>query len=132
VDESGIDISLPFERPLYSPPPAAEVESLIPPAQDADLEADLLFSQTYIDSARLAGNIRALLPEHSSALLSDIIMMYPIEQGAAELVGYLALADDDIEVEMDDSDETLLEINDPEDPDHTRRIRLAKVTVKRI
>ena len=61
----------------------------------------------------------------------DIIAMYPIEQGAAELVGYLALADDDIEVEMDDSDETLLEINDLEDPEHARRIRLAKVTVKR-
>jgi hypothetical protein len=131
VDEPGIEISLPFERPLYSPPPASEVESLIPPADDADLEADLLFNQTYIDSARLAGNIRSLLPEHSSALLSDIIAMYPIEQGAAELVGYLALSDDDIKVEMDDSDETLLEINDPEDPDHARRIRLAKVTVKR-
>lgn len=131
VDEPGIDISLPFERPLYSPPPASEVESLIPPAVDADLEADLLFNQTSIDSARLAANIRSLLPEHSTALLSDIIAMYPIEQGAAELVGYLALADDDIEVEMDDSDETLLEINDPEDPDHGRRIRLAKVTVKR-
>jgi hypothetical protein len=131
VDEPGIEISLPFERPLYSPPPAAEVESLIPPAEDAHLEADLLFSQTYIDSARLAGNIRSLLPEHSSALLSDIIEMYPIEQGAAELVGYLALSDDDIKVEMDDSDETLLEIRDPEDPDRARRVRLAKVTVNR-
>lgn len=131
VDEPGIEISLPFERPLYSPPPASEVESLIPPAEDADLEADLLFNQTYIDSARLAANIRSLLPEHSTALLSDIIAMYPIEQGAAELVGYLALSDDDIEVEMDDSDETLLEINDPEDPNHVRRIRLAKVTVNR-
>lgn len=131
VDEPGVEISLPFERPLYSPPPASEVESLIPPTEDADLEADLLFNQTYIDSARLAANIRSLLPEHSTALLSDIIAMYPIEQGAAELVGYLALADDDIEVEMDDSDETLLEINDPEDPDHARHIRLAKVTVKR-
>ncbi len=131
VDEPGIEISLPFERPLYSPPPASEVESLIPPAEDADLEADLLFNQTYIDSARLAANIRSILPEHSSALLSDIIAIYPIEQGAAELVGYLALSDDDIEVELDDSDETLLQINDPEDPDNTRRIRLAKVTVKR-
>lgn len=131
VDEPGIEISLPFERPLYSPPPASEVESLIPPAEDAELEADLLFNQTYIDSARLAGNIRSLLPEHSTALLSDIIALYPIEQGAAELVGYLALSDDDIEVEMDDSDETLLVISDPEDPEHARRVRLAKVTVKR-
>ncbi len=131
VDEPGIGITLPFERPLYSPPPAAEVESLIPPAEDTDLEAELLFSQTYIDSARLAGNIRSLLPERSSALLSDIVEMYPIEQGAAELVGYLALSEDDLEVEMDDSDETLLEIRDPDDPDRIRRVRIAKVTVKR-
>jgi len=131
VDEPGIEILLPFERPLYSPPPASEVESLIPPTEDAELEADLLFSQTYIDSARLAGNIRSLLPENSWAFLSDIIEMYPIEQGAAELVGYLALADDDITVEMDDRDETLLEIGDPADPDRARWVRLAKVTVKR-
>jgi hypothetical protein len=131
VDVPGIEILLPFERPLYSPPPASEVESLIPPAEDAGLDADLLFSQTYVDSARLAGNIRSLLPENSSALLSDIIEMYPIEQGAAELVSYLALCDDDISVDMDDTDETLLEISDPADPNHVRRVRLAKVTVKR-
>jgi hypothetical protein len=131
VDEPGLEILLPFERPLYSPPPASDVESLIPPAEDADLDADLLFSQTYVDSARLAGNIRSLLPENSSALLSDIIEMYPIEQGAAELVSYLALSDDDITVEMDDTDETLLDISDPADPGHTRRVRLAKVTVRR-
>ena len=127
VDDPGIEISLPFERPLYSPPPASEVESLIPPAEDADLEADLLFNQTYIDSARLVWQ-HPRPPARSTALLSwsDIIAMYPIEQGAAELVGYLALSDDDIEVEMDDSDETLLQINDPEDPDHARRIRLAE------
>ncbi|MGH3117885.1 MAG: DUF3375 domain-containing protein [Gaiellales bacterium] len=131
VDEPGIEILLPFERPLYSPPTASEVESLIPPTEQEELDADLLFSQTYIDSTRLADNIRTLLPERSSALLSDIVEMYPIEQGAAELVGYLALSDDDLTVEMDDSDETLVEIGNPDDPDRTRRVRLAKVTVKR-
>lgn len=131
VDQPGIEILLPFERPLYAPPPAAEVESLIPPSDDTELDADLLFSQQYVDSARLAGNIRSLLPQNSSALLSDIVEMFPIEQGAAELVGYLALADDDISVEMDDREETLLELGDPDTPDLTRRIRLAKVTVRR-
>jgi Protein of unknown function (DUF3375) len=131
VDVPGIEIVLPFERPLYSPPPASDVESLIPPTEDAELDADLLFSQTYIDSARLASNIRSLLPENSSALLSDIIEMYPIEQGAAELVGYLALSDDGISVEMDDRDESLLDIGDSAVTDRARRVRLAKVTVRR-
>ncbi len=97
VDEPGLEIVLPFERPLYEPPSAAEVDSLIPPATEDDLDADLLFSQTFIDSARLAGNIRAVLPERSSALLADIIEMFPIEQGAAEIVGYLALSDTDLD-----------------------------------
>lgn len=131
VDEPGIEIALPFERPLYEPPVAAEVESLIPPATDEELDADLLFAQTYIDATRLAGNVRAVLPARSAALLEDIIEMYPIEQGVAEVVGYLALSDDDLAIEMDESDVTLVTYADPEDPDRTRRVRLPKVTVRR-
>ena len=69
--------------------------------------------------------------ENSSALLSDIVAVYPIEQGAAEIVGYLALNDEDVDVDMDDADETLLDYTDPADPDCTKRARLPKVTVRR-
>ena len=72
-----------------------------------------------------------VLPERSSALLSDVVALHPIEQGAAEIVGYLALNDEDVTVDMDDSDETLLEYSDPADPDITKRARLPKVTVRR-
>ncbi|HET9649272.1 MAG TPA: hypothetical protein VFP34_13735 [Microlunatus sp.] len=57
-----------------------------------------------------------MLPERSSALLSDIVQLYPIEQGAAEIVGYLALDDDGVIVELDESDETLPEYGDISDP----------------
>lgn len=131
VEVPGLGIVLPFERPLYEPPAAADVESLIPPATEEELAADLLFTQAFVDQVRLAGNIRAVLPERSSALLSDILEMYPIEQGAAEIVGYLALADDDLKIEMDDTEETLLDYPDPADPDRLKRARLPKVTVRR-
>lgn len=131
VDEPGMEIVLPFERPLYEPPVAAEVDSIVAPAEEDELDAALLFNQTFIDSARLAQNIRAVLPARSSALLADIVAMYPIEQGAAEVVGYLALSDDDLTIEMDDTDVTLLEYADPRDPDRIRRVRLPKTTVKR-
>lgn len=130
VDEPGIEIVLPFERPLYQPPAAAEVESQIPPATEG-ADTDLLFEQTFVDQTRLVENIRAVLPERSSALLSDIITMYPLEHGAAEIVGYLALHDGDVAVEMDDGDETLLEYCDPSDPETIKRARLPKVTVRR-
>ncbi len=57
--------------------------------------------------------------------------MHPNEQGAAEIVGYLALNDEDVAVDMDDTDETFLEYSDPADPDITKRARLPKVTVRR-
>jgi hypothetical protein len=91
----------------------------------------VLFAQTFVDQVRLADNVRTLLPRRSSALLSDIVAMYPIEQGAAEIVGYLALDDEDVSVELDDGDETLLEYDDPSEPDTTKRARLPKVTVMR-
>lgn len=130
VDQPGIEIALPFERPLYQPPAAVAVESQLPPAT-GEVDTDLLFTQTFVDQARLAEIIRTVLPESSSALLTDIVTMHPIEQGAAEIVGYLALGDDDVTVDMDDTDETLLEYCDPTDPDTTKRARLPKVTVRR-
>ena len=130
VDEPGIAIALPFERPLYTPPVAAEVESLIPPTV-AEVDSDVLFAQKFIDQTRLLDNIRAVLPAHSTALLSDIVAMYPVEHGAAEIVSYLALADDEVDIEMDDSDVTILDYPNPEDPEKTSRARLPKVTVKR-
>lgn len=131
VDEPGVRVVLPFERPLYQAPAAATVESLIPPAASEELDAELLFAQTFVDAARLAGNIRAVLPEHSSALLSDIVEMYPLEQGAAEIVAYLALSDDDLVIEMDEADQTLLEYADPADPARILRARMPSVTVRR-
>lgn len=130
IDEPGIAITLPFERPLYRPPVAPEVESLIPPASD-DVDTDLLFTQTFVDQARLVEHIRAVLPEHSAALLSDIVALHPLEHGAAEIVGYLALDDGEVTVEIDESDETLLEYGVPHDPGSTKRARLPKVTVIR-
>jgi hypothetical protein len=130
IDEPGIAITLPFERPLYSPPAASEVESLIPPTT-AEVDPDMLFAQTFVDQTRLIENIRAVLPERSAALLSDIVAMYPLEQGAAEIVSYLALDDGDVAVEMDDSDETVLDYDDPADPTNVKRARLPRVTVRR-
>ncbi len=130
VDEPGIEIALPFERPLYQSPPAVAVESTISEGV-GEVDADVLFAQTYIDQARLVETIRAVLPENSSALLSDVIAVHPIEQGAAEIVGYLALTDEDVSIDMDDTEETVLEYPDPADRDVTKRARLPKVTIRR-
>ncbi len=128
VDQPGVGIVLPFERPLYDARPAASVESLLDPDADAEVDATALFGQPFVDQARLADNIRSAVPERSSALLSDIVDVYPLEQGAAEVVSYLALNEDDLDVAVDEGDETYI--------DYThggvdRRMRMPKVTVTR-
>ncbi len=141
VDEPGIAIALPFERPLYDARPATRVDSLIDPDAEADVDVAALFAQTFVDQARLATHIRTVVPPRSTALLSDIVELYPITQGAAEIVAYLALNEDDLTVAMDENDQMLLEYvaddaaddetGEGEGGDRVRRVRLPKVTVTR-
>ena len=136
VDEPGIAISLPFERPLHDARPSAQVESLLDPDADVDVDVSALFGQTFVDQVRLADNIRSAVPERGSALLADIVRVYPVEQGAAEIIGYLALNDDDLEVTVDERDETRITVSgvDAEAGGAdglVRLVRLPRVTVSR-
>jgi flagellar motility protein MotE (MotC chaperone) len=129
VDVPGMSIALPFERPLYDARPATEVQSMLAPADDEQLDVSTLFAQTFVDSARLADNIRAVLPPRGSTLLSDILDFYPVEQGAAEILGYLSLTDEDLAVELDEVDEMVVDYAAPDGG--RRRARLPRVTVSR-
>jgi hypothetical protein len=60
-----------------------------------------------------------------------VIALHPIEQGAAEIVGYLALNDEDVSIDMDDTEETVLRYTDPANPEVIKQARLPKVTVRR-
>jgi hypothetical protein len=130
VDVPGIPVILPFDRPLYHAPATVTVDSEITTATE-EVDSEVLFTQAFIDRVRLAQNIREALPENSSALLSDIVAIHPIEQGAAEIVGYLALTDDDVEIDMTDDGETLLDYPSPNDPETVMRARMPRVTVRR-
>lgn len=129
IDLPGIPISLPMERPLYSVQPAAEVDSLLTPSPEEDLDMTALFGQNFIDRARLADNLRSVLPAGSATSLNEIIDLYPIEYGAAEILGYLSLAEDDLDVELDETDESIIDYVDIDG--HARRARLPGVTVSR-
>lgn len=129
VEVPGLPIALPFERPLYSVQPSASVESMLDPVNEQEIDVSALFAQVFVDQARLVQNIRSLLPPHSSATLEEIIDFHPVEQGAAEIIGYLSLTEDDLIVTMDESGETLVAYRDVDGAN--RRARLPRVTVSR-
>jgi Protein of unknown function (DUF3375) len=129
VDIPGLPIALPFERPLYNAQPTASVQSMLDPAAEEEVDVSALFTQAFVDQARLAQNIRSLLPSRSSATLDEIIGFHPVEQGAAEIVGYLSLNEEDLAVTIDEREEIVIAFRDPGGTSH--RARLPKVTVSR-
>lgn len=68
----------------------------------------MLTDHVVVDPVRLASRIRALIPVRGTARLEDIVTMYPLQHGAAEIVGYLELKDDDLEVTTNEHEETEL------------------------
>lgn len=89
-----VQVALPFERPLYEPSRKVLVDDEVLTADDGDLDAEALFTQFHVDTARLNANIDAVLAEVPQATLQDIIDVHPISQGLAEVVAYYQLATD--------------------------------------
>lgn len=129
IDEPGTPIHLPFERPLYNARPETRVDSFIAPEDEASAEYDALLSQRFVDAARLAENIRAIVPPRTTAELTDIIAMYPVEEGVAEILGYLALSDHDIAIELHEDQETTIDYTGTDGA--PRRAALPRATVTR-
>lgn len=130
VDEPGLPIALVFERPLYDAQPNVAVDSMPAPQAVDSIELDGLFAQHFVDTARLAGNIRAVVPPRASVALDDIVALYPIQDGAAEILGYLSLDDEELVVAVDEMGvEMTIDYTDPAGT--PRRVRMPQVTVTR-
>jgi len=131
IDGLGITISLPLERPIYERVTVPDITPLSPPQEEAKLDTDQLFSQTFIDSELLATRVRNVLRPRSTALLSDIVSMYPIEQGVAEIVGYLSLDHDDLSIDFDTTEEMSIDYASPSDANAAKRATMPQVKVSR-
>jgi hypothetical protein len=129
MDLPGIGITLPLERPLHDARPVAAVNSLLPPVSAERIDVEALVKQRFVDGSRLAANIRSVVPPRSTARLEDILALFPVEQGVAEIVGYLALDDPDLEVTLAEEGESLVEFVGADGRPH--RVRLPEVTVTR-
>lgn len=101
VAATEIDVVLPTERPLYRRRRRLELDSdgIADATERADTTA--LYEQVYLDPARLSAAVAEGLARRRVAALPDILRDHPLQQGLAELVGYLALRDG-VETTVDD------------------------------
>jgi hypothetical protein len=102
IDGAAPVLTLPFERPLYTPLSRTVIDSGV---DDGVVEADpaALFEQVYVDRAQLAGQVRQGLAQRRRVGLGELLAEHPLEHGLAELVGYLSLSDASFHVVFDES-----------------------------
>lgn len=92
IDEPGIDIELQMERPMFAPPEKSVFLSDGIEISDDSADENVLFDLFYIDTARLLENIRKTLNGRKQASLGEVVSMFPITRGLAEIVAYMDIA----------------------------------------
>ena len=102
IDDAAPAVGLPMERLLYTPPFKADIRNVTVEDAAADIVADALFEQVYVDQARLLTNIRRALQTRKQVSLASLVAERPIEQGLAEIATYLKLATQEFGAVIDD------------------------------
>lgn len=101
IDDSAPTITLPMERPLHRPHREVAIEATDLSAGSEDFDSDALVTQMHIDRARLAATVWEHLGPRDQVGLNRVLDDRPLQQGLAELVGYLSLTEPGLTVVFD-------------------------------
>ena len=102
IDDTGVTVGLPMERPLYrrSRRYPLEIESM--EHGDDDFDSSAMLSQLYVDRDMLVERVFSSLGRDDQVGLREVVAGDPLEQGLAELVGYLSLQEPGLAVVFDE------------------------------
>lgn len=129
VDAASPDIQLPMERPLYTPPLKPKLDDTILTGEEDSLDSGALFEQRYIDQERLLAQLQQALQRESQVTLSELLQKYPLQQGLAELIGWLSIAGNDPKHLFDEEQQELLEWEG--ESSVVRRVKVPRVIFNR-
>jgi hypothetical protein len=102
VDGSRIPVVLPMERPLYRRPQAASLDGGPIEADLEDIDSSAMFDQLHVDREALLSAVLERLGPAGQVALDRLLAEVPLEQGLAELMGYLSLREPGIETVFDE------------------------------
>ena len=94
IDGAKPEISLPMDRPLYTPRTRVEITDDIIDAGVEDFSAESLFTQVYVDKEKLYHQIEYLLQTQDITTIAQITAHYPLKLGLSELITYMIIADE--------------------------------------
>jgi len=102
MDDTSVSVGLPTERPMYRHPTVTAIDSGLVQEGSDDFDSSALVSQMYIDRDDLLRRVWDTLGPRDQVGLRDVVSGAPLEQGLAELVGYLSLIEPGLAVVFDD------------------------------
>ncbi len=92
VIEGDPDIDLVMERPLFEPEEPVRIGTAPEAHGESDADAAALFAQEEIDREAIRANIAEALLDRQQISLAELLARYPVADGGAEVLGYLAEA----------------------------------------
>ncbi|MEI2778163.1 MAG: DUF3375 domain-containing protein [Tetrasphaera sp.] len=122
-------VHLPMERPLYVPAAAGELDSSVAESGADDFDGTGLFDQVYVDTARLVATVRTELRQSDQIRLDELLDRHPPALGLAEIVAYLAISEDDLDLVVDDTVTTHVPYVDASGV--PRQVRMPLITLTR-
>ncbi len=98
-------VSLPFERPLFTPGFKPALAATVLEASGEALDASVLFAVRLVDKAALKEHIRHALRAAPQVTLGELVAMRPLEHALAEVIAYLELACGSFTITVDEAAE---------------------------
>ncbi len=95
LDAIKVDVNSTMSRHLYRVTQTPCIETEILALGEADIDMSLLHEQHYVDPFILRDHIRSALQHRSQITLAALCVLFPPQQGVAEIMTYLHMACDD-------------------------------------
>ena len=102
MEDTAVAIALPTERPLYRQARAAAIETSAMVPGEEDFDSSALLSQAHVDGEQLVRAVLDALGPRGQVGLGEVVSSRPLEQGLAELIGYLSLSEPGLDVVFDE------------------------------
>ena len=102
MDDAAVSVGMPTERPLYRRPTVTAIDNAQVHEGSDDFDSSALVSQMYIDRDDLLRRVWDALGPRDQVGLREVVAEAPLEQGLAELVGYLSLIQPGLAIVFDD------------------------------
>jgi hypothetical protein len=102
IDDTQAAIELAMERVLFNPALKTSLASVVIAEGEEDIDPAALFEQVIVDKSVLSANLRQALQDRDQITLMELLDLYPLQQGLAEIVAYLQISSESFSSRVDE------------------------------